>query len=113
MERSEKPARPRTPPNVRSTSIHRGLALFYGLLGLTFLVIFGSEAGSSILGGVLVLLIISALHGAIAFGAARSASWARLSSMIVGSLMLFAFPIGTLIGGYLLASLKWTSRDDV
>ena len=98
--------------NVRSMSAHRGLCLFYSLLGLTFLVLFGGESkGMSIVGPALLLLSIGLVHGAIAFGAARSAPWARASSMVVGCLMLLGFPIGTLIGVYLLANLKWPEQQ--
>lgn len=111
--RATQTEKPGMPENIRSMSAHRGLAIFYGLLGLTFLVLLWSDSkGWSIVGPVLLILAISAVHGAIAFGAARSASWARISSMVVACLMLLGFPIGTLIGGYLLANLKWSKRDE-
>lgn len=98
--------------NIRSMSAHRGLCVFYGLLGLLFIVLFGSESeGMSIVGPALLLLAIGLIHGAIAFGAARSAPWARVASMVVGCLMLFGFPIGTLIGAYLLTNLKWPKQN--
>jgi hypothetical protein len=98
--------------NVRSMSAHRGLCVFYSLLGFAFIVLFGSESkGMSIVGPALLLLAIGFAHGAIAFGAARSAPWARVSSMVVGCLMLLGFPIGTLIGVYLLANLKWPKQQ--
>ncbi len=96
------------PENIRSMSAHRGLAIFYGLAGLTLIFLFyDSSSGWSAFGPALVAMCISAIHVAIAFGAAKAAPWARIASIVVGCLLLLGFPIGTLIGLYLLTNLKW------
>jgi hypothetical protein len=105
-------AKPRTPANIRSMSVHRALALFYGLLGATFLVLLSIGEDAPVLGPGVLMMAIGAVHAVIAFGAAHCAPWARVCSMIVGCLLLIGFPIGTLIGGYLLASLKWVRAGD-
>ena len=104
--------KPGKPDNIRSMSVHRGLCIFYVLMGLVLVLIFDDEPQDvSFVVPAVVLAMIGVIHGAIAFGAARSASWARASSMAVGCLMLLGFPIGTFIGVYLLVNLKWPDRD--
>jgi len=102
-------ARAERPANVASMSIHRGLAVFYAVLAV-FALAFAAprEAG----GAAVVVLLVCAIHSVIAFGAARRARWARLSSMVVACLMLVAVPIGTVIGIYLLRNLNWKVRAD-
>ncbi len=100
------------PDNFRSMNAHIGLCILYGVLGFSLIVLFGSESGGvSIIGAALFVLMLCLLHGVIAFGAALAAHWARKSSMAIGCLMLFGFPIGTLIGVYLLVNLKWPSTE--
>lgn len=102
------------PENIRSMSAHRGLAIFYGLLALTFVVIFSGapKIDMTVIGPTLLVLIICVIHSAIALGASRAAPWARISSIVVACLMLLAVPIGTLIGIYLLSNLKWPKAGD-
>ncbi|SFU60725.1 hypothetical protein SAMN05216350_10396 [Polaromonas sp. YR568] len=94
------------PDNIRSMSAHIGLGVLYAVIGLGFIAIFGSNS-ASVMGTILFILMLGIAHGVIAFGAARAAPWARTSSMVIGCLMLLGFPIGTIIGVYLLVNLKW------
>ncbi|WP_457282165.1 hypothetical protein [Polaromonas sp. P5_D5] len=100
--------------NIRSMSVHRGLCVFYGLFGVAlFVLLWDGVDGESIIGPGLLVLAFGTVHGVIAFGAARSRPWARTSSIVVACLLLLGVPIGTLIGVYLLANLKWPKAGDV
>jgi hypothetical protein len=102
--------RPKRPANLNSMGIHRTLALLYAGLGVVFF--FVLSQGQPIAGPVIavpaILLGFTAFHVAIAYGASRKAGWARVLSILVGIFLLFAFPIGTIVGGYLLYNSKWS-----
>lgn len=107
MEKTKKPKRP---ANLNSMRVHRVLALLYVGIAVVFgLILIGLEnahpAGVLVVSGILAA--IGALHAGIALGASRSANWARVLSIVVGCVLLIGFPIGTLIGGYLLVNSKW------
>jgi hypothetical protein len=58
--------------------------------------------------GILVVMLgFFALHFFIARGAKARQPWARIVSLIIGLLMLFGFPVGTIIGIYLI-SASWS-----
>ena len=90
-------------------SAHRALALLYGLLAVGFfgIALLSSEDASPWI--ALIIAVPAALHGAIALGAFKRQGWSRGASIVVGVLMLPGFPIGTLIGIYLIryASASW------
>jgi hypothetical protein len=50
------------------------------------------------------------LHYLTARGAKESKPWARTSSMVISVLLLFGFPLGTLVGIYLLSN-TWRSWE--
>jgi len=96
--------------NVKSMSVHRGFAVVYGIIA-AFIVFMATQETSGhllpTLGLAAGFLFIGCLHGAVAFGAARRNSTARAASIAIACLMLFAFPIGSLIGLYLLWNRNW------
>jgi hypothetical protein len=49
------------------------------------------------------------LHRLVAAGAMDRREWARKTSIAIGVVMLFGFPIGTIIGVYLLMNSGWES----
>ena len=53
---------------------------------------------------VLLFGVVIAAHLATAKGAREAKPWARTASIIISVFMLLGFPIGTLIGVYLLAN---------
>lgn len=110
----QRPSTGAKPENIKAMSAHRGLAIFYFLLAVVFGVILaaGDKPGSTFV-ILLFPFLIGAIHAAIAFGARRSATWARASSMGVACLMLLAVPVGTLIGVYLLLNSKWPQTGRV
>ena len=92
--------------------IHSGMALIYLL---TFGTI-GFAAGMSGKEMTIFMLIIGTitvgLHTAAAIGASKGKAYGRRISRTLGILMLFGFPLGTLIGFLLLnnSGKKW--QDD-
>jgi hypothetical protein len=98
---------PRSGSGASTTSgIHSVLGWIYGALGGLVVVIFIGTLSRSRPGaeGLLVLLALvpAAMHLGLAWGARRRMAWARVGSSLVGVLMLFGFPIGTVIGYFLL-----------
>lgn len=99
--------------NVKVARAHRALAWFYAVLGIMMVAALGvSDAGFNAAGVLLVASIIGAafaLHYFVAKGAMEKKRWAKNTSRGVAVLMLFGFPVGTLIGIYLLVnSSNWT-----
>lgn len=106
-------------PREKVYRAHRALALLYG--GLTVVMLFiglqaaASTAGSGIspiIGPALIIALLFGLHMAVAVGAKRQRLWSRTASQVIGCLMLVGFPVGTLIGVYLLANTwrPWQSE---
>ena len=90
-----------------------GLFLFIFAAGSVF--IGGSSERSGLLGSALlgalgiILAAVSAAFGAIdiiaAVGVRRRASWARVLGVVLGVLMLPLFPVGTILGLFIIAGL--------
>ena len=61
---------------------------------------------------LLILPVLSGIHGMLASGARLYQSWARTGSMVMGVLELFAFPIGTVLGAWLIFICRqpWPDR---
>jgi hypothetical protein len=87
---------------------HRALAWFYAFLGagISAAVILGSRGNTGI--GVLLVPLIFACVFSVHYFTARACregkSGGRVASIVIACLMLLGFPIGTLIGIYLLAN---------
>ncbi|MFZ6759849.1 hypothetical protein ACO0K9_21800 [Undibacterium sp. Ji50W] len=94
MEKHEKVAR-----------THRVLAILYGLLLAVFGFLLYPHSGlpsGGLIGVALLFLGLTVLHYATSVGASNKKPWARMLSTLIALLMLFAFPVGTIIGAYLL-----------
>ena len=95
------------PKHQKAMGAHRILAFIYAGLALLVVVITifsGSLAG---LPASLALFIPAVVHGVIALGAARANPVAQVFSVLTGLVMLLGFPIGTVIGIYLLRNASW------
>lgn len=85
--------------------IHLGLAIFYGFLTALFCVLHltGDKASGT---GVLIFAAIFgaplALHYAALRGVRAGQLWGRNLSRTLGILLLFAVPIGTVLGFFVL-----------
>jgi hypothetical protein len=102
MERHEKVAR-----------AHRALSWIYGGLTALFLAFLfmkpGEKAPEAMIGIAIFMGCIFAVHYFTAQAAFARKEGARIASLIIGVLMLAGFPIGTLIGIYLIynGSSSW------
>ena len=99
-------------PNIKTCRAHLALACLYGVVMVLLAValLLPRKAG---LEGLLVLTLFLApclLHACIAKGARDGKGWARRASNLIGFLMLLGFPIGTIIGLYLISNAwsDWT-----
>ncbi len=99
-----------------TAAIHRTIAWIYGVLG-TAIAAFCLVGGGAEERGVaafiaLIFGAIVALHAALAVGARNRNGAAKLGSVIVGVFMLLGFPIGTIVGGFLIynGSQNWPPR---
>ncbi len=85
--------------------IHLGLAIFYGLIAVLLIAVHLSGSKAS-LGGVLILLavfgVLPALHALALKGVRQGRRWGRNLSRVLGVLLLFAVPIGTILGAFVL-----------
>ncbi|EHR71797.1 hypothetical protein BurJ1DRAFT_2977 [Burkholderiales bacterium JOSHI_001] len=93
-------------PKTKVFRTHRVLAWLYGIIGsgvIAFAAISSGKLDPS--GAVAVLLVFGLLaagHMAIAKACLAGKRWGRIASIVVACLMLAAFPLGTIIGIYLL-----------
>lgn len=69
---------------------------------LTYIVLSGSDPGSRDTGASLLLLGLGFAQGFLAVGLNKLNRWARITATLFAGLGLLAFPIGTLINGYIL-----------
>ena len=96
-----------------TANIHRVIAWFYGVIAVLFAGI-AAFAGHAAAFGLVALFFagIAALHAVLSAGARNRNDIAKVGSVIVGVLMLFGFPIGTIVGGFLIynATQNWPPR---
>jgi hypothetical protein len=103
-------------PNIKIARAHRALSWLYGAVVLLFVVILfvkPENQGESSVFFISMSVIFGGLfllHHFTAKGAREKKPWARISSCVIGVIMLPGFPMGTLIGVYLLiyANSAWT-----
>lgn len=102
-----------TPKHLKAMGVHRILAIFYGAITALMAAIFYSSSGGW--SGATEILVflggIATVHALVALGAARANPLAQGTSALVGILMLFGFPIGTVIGIYLLRNSSWNKSE--
>ena len=108
------PAKDAARPADITENIHRVIAWLYGAIGVVLALIAASAHARG--GAVVIAVIVGAivlLHAALAAGARRRSGAAKTGSVIVGVLMLAAFPIGTIVGGFLIynALQPWPPRQ--
>ena len=98
-----------------TANIHRVIAWIYGVIGVLVAAIAASASGAQAAGIVaLIIGAVVALHAALAAGARKRNDIAKIGSVIVGVLMLAGFPIGTIVGGFLIynALQDWPPRRE-
>jgi len=103
--------KPSAKASANTAMAHRVLAILYAAGALLLAVVaFRShhDVEDSLIAGA-VIGVPALMHLVVFLGARRRSGWARGASMAIGVMMLFAIPIGTLIGIYLVrnASRAW------
>jgi hypothetical protein len=102
--------------HLSAARIHRLFGGLYAILAVvTLVVVVGlaiSNGDGSILGGLTIAVffgIPAAIHLLTARAAAKGDGSGKAASTVIAVLMLFGFPIGTVVGAYLLylASQNW------
>ncbi|MDB5970085.1 MAG: hypothetical protein JWQ90_2535 [Hydrocarboniphaga sp.] len=92
--------------HIKVARAHRALSWFYGVLVIGLVIVMfiptGKPVPAALWGFVGVLVLIGFAHHAIARGARERTPGARVGSILISILLLCAFPLGTLIGLYLL-----------
>lgn len=94
--------------HLRLMRFHRGLAVFYAVL-IVPIAAFVDELAASIALGLLAVVVV---HTLLAIGCQRKTEHARKASEFVGMLMLFGFPVGTLLGYFLLQRTYWAAPEN-
>ncbi len=93
--------------NIKVARAHRAISWLYLVIIAMIVVLMVSRPNEIDLAVIAPLIIMSAIflaHHITARGARQSKPWARTSSIIISVLLLVGFPIGTLIGIYLLSN---------
>ena len=89
--------------------IHFGLVIFYGLIA-TFICTSYLAGNQSDTTGILILLAMFAalptLHLVALRGVSTGQAWGRSLSRTLGFLLLFAVPIGTILGIFVLVRTR-------
>ncbi len=109
--------------HVKTARAHTAIAVFYGFLalGAGVLTYFMLEHGTRtprhddwrMLLVPAFFLGLVVLHGLVARGARARREWARVSTILIGAVSIMGFPIGTLIGIYLLMNCTWSAAASV
>ena len=102
-------------PADTTANIHRVLAWIYGVIGALFVVLGLSDGKVHVALFIgLIFGAIAGLHAALCVGARNRNDIAKVGSIIVGVLMLAGFPIGTIVGIFLIynAAKNWPPRRD-
>lgn len=91
---------------------HRALAWFYALIGVGVTAAAALGTGRGFEPGMLAILVVFGLIFAVHYLTARAckagSEGGRIASIVIACFMLIGFPIGTLIGIYLLSN-TWRS----
>ena len=93
--------------NIKVARAHRALSWLYAALLVVFVaigILQPDAKASSIAFPLIVFGIVFLAHYITARGARQSKPWARTASIVISVLLLVGFPVGTLIGIYLLAN---------
>lgn len=103
--------------HVKVARAHRAISWLYALITILFFLVLLLPQSSEPSPVFAVMLLffggLFTLHYFTANGAFGKKTWAKYSSRIIAILLLFGFPIGTLIGIYLLYNSRGWSTEQV
>ena len=92
--------------------IHLGLVIFYGLMAAFICTVYLTDEKSDTTGTLILLTmfgVLPALHFLALQGVRTGQPWGRWLSRTLGFFLLFAVPIGTILGTFVLMR---TGRKD-
>lgn len=102
--------------HIKVARVHRGLSWLYGAIAACMAIPAFMARNAPDLGALYAVVVVfgalAVLHHFIGKGARQMKDGARVASLIIGLLMLFGFPVGTIIGIYLLANARDWATDD-
>lgn len=106
-------ASPSNQNHITLSRLHLVLAAAYAILfGLQFLFSLSTLTESGKIAVNILTIAMPMLHISLAWGSKNKSEIARKISPIVGILMLIGFPIGTILGLYLIRFSDWKSLPD-
>lgn len=103
-------------PRLKVFRAHRALAFFYALIGVASVAVMSlasrGQFALEFLPMAMLFGLIFAVHWFTAQACKQGKQGGRVASIVIACLMLLGFPLGTLIGIYLLVntSKPWTEQ---
>lgn len=106
--------------HIKTARAHTAISHFYAFVGLLaclfpYLVLTSNNNGPGdvLLASIFPTLFLCffVLHRIVARGARQQKDWARIATIAIGVLSLFGFPVGTIIGIYLLVNSSWNNAN--
>lgn len=102
--------------HIKVARAHRALSWLYLVIIALLVVLMVSQPdaiGPATVGPLILMSALFLAHHMTARGARQSRPWARRCSIVISVLLLLGFPIGTLIGVYLLCNTWRPWQADV
>jgi hypothetical protein len=109
--------------HIKTARVHGAISWLYlviGLLACTFpYMLYQHNANGNLLEIVPALifpglfLLLFTVHRVIANGARQRKEWARIATIVIGIISLMGFPVGTMIGVYLLINSSWPAENEL
>lgn len=105
------PTEPIRPNHIKLSRFHIGLAIAYVVLfGSLMLFGWSNLTASGKIGVPIMSLFPPLFHLGLAWGSKVKSEISRKISVVVGVLLLIAFPVGTILGFFLLPLTQWNSK---
>lgn len=101
--------------NIKVFRAHRALACLYGLLAVCFTAAamagVGGNSGGDAITMAVFFTVVCAMHFFTARASREGKRAGRIASIVIACFLLLSFPVGTLIGIYLLVNTwkPWTA----
>ncbi len=103
--------------HIKTARAHAAISYFYVFVAtlacaFPYLVLTSAEparVGEVMLASIfpLIFFCLFILHQLVARGARQHKDWARIATIVIGIISVFGFPVGTIIGIYLLVNSSW------
>lgn len=106
--------------HIKTARAHAAISYFYIVVAalacaFPYLVLTNAEParmGEVMMASIfpLIFFCLFVLHQLVARGARQHKNWARITTIVIGIISVFGFPVGTIIGIYLLVNSSWTGN---